>query len=143
LPDLQSDAILRVIDANCNRLREALRVIEEYVRFVELDERHCVTLKELRHSLIAIESAFGRGALVRSRDTASDPFANTNRPEELRRSNVDDILIAGFKRAQEASRALEEYCKVTRKPELSERAKTIRFTLYAAEKSILEGLGND
>ena len=56
----QSGAVYRVLDANLNRLREALRVVEEYYRFIESRSDVCAGLKSLRHSLIGIEASLGR-----------------------------------------------------------------------------------
>jgi thiamine-phosphate pyrophosphorylase len=129
-----SDSIYRVLDANLNRLREALRVIEEYYRFFKNDTQIVVTLKKLRHSVKEIELGVGRESLLKGRDSLSDCLADKNRPEELQRETVTDILAASCKRAQEASRVIEEYTKITDYPELSEKAKTIRFSLYNVEK---------
>jgi ThiD2 family len=128
------DQVLRIIDANLNRLREALRVIEEYFRFMSTDKGRAIALKSMRHSLDVMEAGVGRSRLLSSRDVASDPFANANRPEELSRDDVDDVLRANFKRAQEAARVIEEFAKVSTAPSLSEKAKTVRFSLYAFEK---------
>lgn len=130
----ESDSIYRVLDANINRLREALRVIEEYYRFFKNDAPVALTLKKLRHSVKEIEIDLGREPLLKGRNTFSDCFADKNRPEELQRKNVTDILAASCKRAQEASRVIEEYAKITDYPEISEKAKTIRFSLYNVEK---------
>jgi thiamine-phosphate pyrophosphorylase len=132
--DSDKSPVLRIIDANLNRLREALRVIEEYFRFVNLDEGKAIRLKQARHSLEDIERSFGTGTLVSCRDTETDPFAAANRPEETGRTSVMDTLAANFKRAQEASRVIEEYAKITDSPHISECAKKIRFSVYAIEK---------
>lgn len=129
-----AESIYRVLDANLNRLREALRVIEEYYRFFQNDAQTAVVLKELRHKLEKIENGFGREILLKYRDTVNDCFADKNRPEELHRKSEADILIASFKRAQEAARVIEEYTKITEHPEFSEIAKTIRFSVYNVEK---------
>ena len=129
--------VLRVIDANLNRLREALRVVEEYFRFINSDEAAAVGLKQMRHSIERIESGVGRAALLAHRDTETDPFARENRPEELTRNRTIDVLAANLKRAQEAARVLEEYVKLTDAPRLSEIAKTVRFDLYLIEKNTL------
>jgi thiamine-phosphate pyrophosphorylase len=129
--------IYRVLDANCNRLREAFRIIEEYFRFIQNNELISVSLKQMRHSLIDLETTLGHSALLDARETETDCFASKNRPEEMVRSNGKDIVIAGFKRAQEAARVIEEYIKVTQAASWSEQAKTIRFTLYNLEKQLL------
>jgi thiamine-phosphate pyrophosphorylase len=140
LPGNKSEAILRVIDANLNRLREALRVIEEYFRFIDLNKDITIDLKQLRHSLEELENNFDQRALLSSRDTQTDPFAGKNREEELNRRSETDIVKASFKRAQEAARVLEEYIKITQQQQMSEKAKSIRFILYTIEKKVMENL---
>ena len=137
MPRNESEAILRVIDANLNRLREALRVIEEYFRFINLNKNISIDLKQLRHSLEGLEKSFDQKALLEARDTVTDPFAGKNRDEELSRTNEIDIVKASFKRAQEAARVLEEYTKITQPQSRSEKAKDIRFMLYKIEKNIM------
>lgn len=143
MPINEPEAILRVIDANLNRLREALRVIEEYFRFINLNKNISIDLKQLRHSLEELEKNFDQKALLKSRDTVTDPFAGKNRNEELSRTNEIDIVKASFKRAQEAARVVEEYTKLTQHQKNSEKAKSIRFMLYAIEKKIMENIFDD
>ena len=129
-----NSAVFRILDANLNRLREALRVIEDYFRFSTSLETIAVQLKQLRHSLEEIEQEIGPGRLLAHRDTGADPFANVNRPEEMGRSSPMQIVSGNFKRAQEACRVIEEYTKITEAPHLSGKAKIMRFSLYAIEK---------
>ncbi len=133
-PDQQT--IYRILDANLNRLREALRVIEEFPRFGSGNTALSVKLKTARHALIDIESALGREKLLENRDTDSDPFSRDVRPEELVRAGVEDILVANLKRAQEAARVLEEYGKVSQGRQVPDKAKRIRFLLYSLEKDL-------
>jgi len=130
-----SDAIYRILDANFNRLREALRVVEEYFRFIVENENACLALKRMRHQLADMEKATGQDTLLRERDTAGDCFASESRPEEMDRSNAQDVLTANFKRAQEACRVIEEYSKAAGAEQVSKTAKEIRFALYALQKS--------
>jgi len=130
-----SDDIYRILDANFNRLREALRVVEEYFRFIIENEDACVALKRMRHQLADMEKNIGQDALLQGRDTASDCFATESRPEEMDRSNAADVKTANFKRAQEACRVIEEYSKATGAAQVSQTAKEIRFSLYALQKS--------
>jgi thiamine-phosphate pyrophosphorylase len=134
----ETNAIFRVLDANLNRLREALRVIEEYFRFIASQPPVAKQLKKLRHDLEELEQGFGAERLLAGRDTGSDPFANLNRPEEMDRATVLGVVAANFKRAQEAARVIEEYAKITDVPFLSEKAKTMRFSLYTVEKQMRE-----
>ena len=49
--------LARIIDANLNRAREALRTLEDLARFVLDDEAICTRLKRARHELVgAVES---------------------------------------------------------------------------------------
>jgi hypothetical protein len=130
--------VFRVLDANLNRLREALRVVEEYFRFIAAEAEIASQLKKLRHDLEELEQGFGQRRLLAGRDTGSDPFANSNRPEEMDRPTIMTVVGANFKRGQEAARVIEEYSKITDVPLLSEKAKTIRFSLYSIEKSVME-----
>jgi thiamine-phosphate pyrophosphorylase len=128
--------IYRILDANFNRLREALRVAEEYFRFIAENEEASVSLKQMRHMLTGMEKIIGQESLLSGRDTANDCFASASRPEEMNRSSPDDVLNANFKRAQEASRVIEEYAKVCGAEQVSRSAKEIRFSLYALQKSL-------
>ncbi|MCU0609358.1 MAG: hypothetical protein MUF22_06290 [Chitinispirillaceae bacterium] len=133
------NGIYRVLDANLNRLREALRVLEEYFRFLDGNTGICVALKGLRHDLIIIETALDREMLLKNRDTATDCFANGNRPEELTRSGPAALLAANFKRAQEAARVIEEYAKIVTKNEAASGiAKKVRFSVYTLEKETVD-----
>ncbi|MBD3242537.1 MAG: hypothetical protein GF331_18250 [Chitinivibrionales bacterium] len=138
----QSQTVYRVIDANLNRLREALRVVEEYVRFSLEDCALSVRLKTMRHELRRIEEAAGRERLLAGRNTAGDPFASENRPEERRREGLHAIVWANLKRAQEAARVLEEYTKITDMAAAADIAKRLRFDAYAIEKQLAEQLDN-
>lgn len=59
---------LRILDANLNRLREGIRVVEDVFRYVYNDAQTASRLKELRHiSRIAIYEE-----LLSSRDIKND-----------------------------------------------------------------------
>jgi thiamine-phosphate pyrophosphorylase len=120
-----------------------MRVIEEYFRFMENNPELSIELKGLRHNLIGIEKKLGRNNLISNRDTATDCFSKETRPEELTRECVEDIVYAGFKRAQEASRVIEEYSKIAGSPDASAIAKSVRFSLYTIEKTLWKTLNNE
>jgi len=121
----------RVIDANLNRLKEGIRVIEDMARYADNDKALSSRLKKLRH-LAKIEDI---QALLESRDAQNDVLRPTIE-SEMERSSIESIIIANYKRAQESSRVLEEVYKVVN-PMLSERFKTIRYELYTLEKQNL------
>ena len=123
--------LYRVIDANLNRLKEGIRVIEDMARYSDNNKNFSSQLKDLRH-LAKIEDI---QPLLKSRDAQNDVLRPT-RASEMERSSVESIIIANYKRAQESSRVLEEIYKVV-EPALSERFKHIRYELYTLEKDNL------
>jgi hypothetical protein len=128
--------LLRVVDANINRLKEGVRVIEDIARYVHNDKELSTSLKNLRH-LCRIEHL---EALLASRDSVNDVLRPTMQ-SEMNRTNLLSIIIANYKRAQESSRVLEELYKIV-EPALSEQFKTIRYELYTLEKKNVLDLSN-
>ncbi len=126
--------LLRVVDANLNRLKEGIRVIEDIARYVHNDKELSTSLKHLRH-LCRIEPL---EALLTSRDSINDVLRPTMQ-SEMNRTDLKSIVIANYKRGQESSRVLEELYKII-DPALSERFKTIRYELYTLEKKNVLGL---
>jgi thiamine-phosphate pyrophosphorylase len=118
---------LRLIDANLNRLREGIRVVEDIFRYVYNDKQTAIKLKELRH-LSRLENYI---ELLETRDVKNDVLRSSIK-SELNRTNLYSILIANFKRAQESSRVLEEFCKLISIKD-SENFKYIRYELYNLE----------
>lgn len=118
---------LRLIDANLNRLREGIRVVEDIFRYVYNDKKTSLKLKSLRH-LARLENYT---ELLESRDIQNDVLKESIKSEQ-NRDNLFSILIANFKRAQESARVLEEFCKLTSIKD-SENFKYIRYELYNLE----------
>ena len=123
--------LYRVVDANLNRLKEGIRVIEDIARYVHNDKALASALKQLRHQC-RIEPL---ELLLASRDSVNDVLRPSVQ-SEMNRSDLKSILIANYKRGQESSRVLEELYKIV-DPELSERFKFIRYELYTLEKTNL------
>jgi thiamine-phosphate pyrophosphorylase len=128
----------RILDANANRAREALRVVEDYCRFVLEDGFLCGELKSLRHSLTAILSELIPGNLLESRDTQGDVGTTLTTAREQQRYALADVVKANLKRLQEALRCLEEYGKL-REPMLGEVLKGQRYRAYILECALLLG----
>jgi hypothetical protein len=124
-------SLYRVIDANLNRLKEGVRVIEDIARYVSNDKELASKLKELRHQS-RIDDLQN---LLLSRDSVNDVLRPTV-SSEMNRDSLEDIIIANYKRAQESSRVLEELYKIVQ-PELSENFKSLRYALYQLEKENL------
>jgi thiamine-phosphate pyrophosphorylase len=62
----------RVLDANLNRGREALRVLEDHCRFVLNDRFLTEQVKEYRHTLAAASAQLPPALLLAARDTPGD-----------------------------------------------------------------------
>jgi thiamine-phosphate pyrophosphorylase len=123
-----SSKIERLIDANLNRLKEGLRVVEDICRYVHNDTTLTPQIKTLRHQL---QSAYSKERLTH-RDIEGDT-QKSSRKSELIRTSLDDLVIANFSRTQESARVLEEVFKLN-SIELSELFKQLRYKLYAIEK---------
>ncbi len=126
-----------MVDANLNRLKEGIRVIEDIARYVHNDKNLSTSLKNLRHQC-RIEPL---EELLASRDSVNDVLRPTL-PSEMNRTDLKSILIANYKRGQESARVLEELYKIV-VPEISEQFKQIRYELYGLEKENLLNLGNE
>jgi thiamine-phosphate pyrophosphorylase len=118
---------LRLIDANLNRLREGIRVVEDIFRYIYNDKEISTKLKNLRH--LARLDLYTE--MLETRDVKNDVLRESIKSEQ-NRDDLYSILIANFKRAQESSRVLEEFCKLT-SIEDSENFKYIRYELYNLE----------
>jgi thiamine-phosphate pyrophosphorylase len=127
-------AVLRLLDANLNRAREALRVMEDYARFVLDDGRVCGQLKELRHDLAEATRDIAAGAIL-YRDTPGDAGRENKTNAELRRDDLAAVVIAAGKRLGEALRAIEEYLK-TISPAQAAMVESIRYRFYSVEQDL-------
>jgi len=124
--------IVRLIDANLNRLKEGIRVIEDIARYHDNNGSLSLKLKNLRHQCRIDEKYL---ELLSSRDSINDVLRPSTK-SEMNRTNIKDILIANYKRAQESARVLEEATKIWGN-EIAECFKNIRYELYALEKESL------
>jgi len=127
---------LRLIDANLNRLREGIRVVEDIFRYVYNNKQIASKLKTLRHQsrIDCYEE------LLVSRDIQNDCLKQTTKSES-NREDLYSILIANFKRAQESSRVLEEFTKLE-SVITSDIFKNIRYELYDLEKALINITSN-
>ncbi len=131
-------AVLRILDANLNRAREALRVIEDYARFVLNDDSICGELKQLRHDLAQASAGFA-GAAILHRDTPGDVGTATKTATELARDDVANVVTAADKRLGEALRTIEEYLK-TIDPTSASQVEAIRYRFYDLEQRVARTL---
>ncbi len=127
-------SVLRIIDANANRAREALRVVEDYARFGLSDDDLCSRLKLLRHDLAeALKDTLADAVLCR--DTTGDVGTTIKTPAELVRDDLSHVVIAAGKRFGEAIRCLEEFAKTT-DPAAAAKLEQIRYRFYVLEQTV-------
>ncbi|MEZ2275637.1 MAG: thiamine phosphate synthase [Microcoleus sp.] len=125
-------ALCRILDANLDRAREGLRIIEEWCRFGLNSADLAGECKQLRQEL-----AFWHTAELRSaRDTPADPGTELTHPQEEQRSGLQQLLEANFCRVEEALRVLEEYGKVY-DPNMGKAFKQMRYRVYTLESDLL------
>ncbi|WP_204106372.1 MULTISPECIES: thiamine phosphate synthase [Spirulina sp. CCY15215] len=127
----QMQVVYRILDANLDRAREGLRIIEEWCRFGLSDRQLTRECKEMRQEIATWHTTDIRLA----RDTLGDPGTDLSHPQEEARSNIKQVLQANLCRVQEALRVLEEYAKLER-PEMAAAAKQVRYRTYVLESQL-------
>ena len=125
---------LRIVDANINRYKEGIRVVEDIYRYIHNNHSIASSLKSLRHIKLPISNK----ELLFQRDSINDVLKSSTKSEQ-QRDNIKDIVIANLKRAEESARVLEEVFKLYN-VEISEKFKSSRYSLYNIEKVIFEFL---
>ncbi len=123
---------LRILDANLNRLREGIRVVEDICRYHKNSKELSLKLKNLRH----LSRLNNHHDLITCRDVLNDPLKESTKSEKSRDS-LESVILSNAKRAQESARVLEEILKLTDLNE-AEKFKQIRYELYSLEKQILQ-----
>ena len=129
---MKSNLPLRTIDANLNRFKEGIRVVEDILRY-EYNSPLAKKLKEIRHIKIP-----NYDEIIKHSDSLNDILKPSTK-DELKRDSIKDIIISNLKRAQESARVLEEIYKILDK-NTSETFKNARYKLYNIEKEILTGI---
>lgn len=131
--------ILRIIDANINRISEGLRVLEDIARFAVEDEELSRQFKTVRHQLNSLVEEIGPH-IIETRDAPGDVGANFDVIHEHR--DLSSIVSANAKRAQQGVRVLEELSKLPGLKALlpTDVLKESRYKIYALEKILVTRL---
>ncbi len=136
---MQKNIILttRIIDANLNRIREGIRVIEDILRFHLHNKIYIKELKKIRHEITSlIPKVYDEIDIVKYREAVNDPGRKIKLKTEQERTSLRNVLLANFKRIEESLRVLEEIIKL-KNTDVSEEIKKIRFKVYTLEKKVL------
>lgn len=125
----------RILDANLNRAREALRVVEDCGRFVLNDPAITAMAKNYRSSLRELIDQLPVRELIISRDTSGDIGTEMTSPTELQRTSVEQVAVAACKRLTESLRTIEEYSKII-SPEVAVGVERLRYDTYTLEQRL-------
>ena len=124
--------VFQIIDANLDRAREGLRVLEDWARF-GLGGNDCVAkIKNYRQIL-------GKNHLEvykQSRNYIEDQFKGLTHQEQNNRKNPEQIICSNAGRVQEALRVIEEFSRL-HNHKLSKIASEIRYEIYSIEIELL------
>ena len=124
----------RAVDANLNRARESLRVLDDYARFVRNDRGLTSTVKSLRHRLVEAETLLPTGLLLSSRDAAGDVGSTIGLGGEYIRTSTLAVAVANLKRLQESLRSAEEFGKIL-STLFAKSIEAMRYESYTLEKA--------
>lgn len=136
--DMRPQAVARILDANLDRAREGLRVLEEWFRFGLDSGDWSAECKEMRQALARWHS----NPLRSARDTSHDQGTLIDHPDEFQRKDLEHVLQANCSRVQEALRVLEEYGKLAEirqlvPPGMAKICQQMRYRLYEIENELL------
>jgi thiamine-phosphate pyrophosphorylase len=130
--DSYHPVLYRILDANLDRAREGLRVIEEWCRFGLENAPLTDCCKRLRQQL----GGWHSNQLRAMRNTPEDPGTQLTHAQEQQRSSLQGLLQVNFARIQEALRVLEEYGKLYNSA-LAADCKHMRYQVYDLESQLL------
>lgn len=131
-PKPLNPAINRILDANLDRAREGLRIIEEWCRFGLNNRNFTKDCKEMRAELAKWHST----QLRMARNTPEDVGTALSHPQEEVRDSLESLLQANLCRIQEALRVLEEYGKLYH-PNMGITFKQMRYRVYTLESNLM------
>ena len=126
-------SVARILDANVNRAREALRVMEDAARFVLEDSQLTAAIKQLRHDFAITLKQLDN--LDLNRDTLGDVGTQIATKTELTRDSISQVVIAAGKRLSEALRSIEEYGKIVN-ANFASAIEKLRYRGYNLEQQL-------
>ncbi len=124
--------VYRILDANLDRAREGLRIIEEWCRFGLNNAQMTLECKKERQEIARWHTVQMRAA----RDTLGDAGTELTHPQEEQRTSIKSLLQANFCRVQEALRVVEEYGKLYN-PNMGKAFKQMRYRVYNLESYLM------
>ena len=122
----------QIIDANLDRAREGLRVLEDWARFGIGKEDFVIKIKNFRQIL-------GKNHLEiykNSRNHIDDQCKGLTHIEQAKKKSPEKIISSNAARVQEALRVIEEFSR-DHNQKLSKLASNIRYEVYTLEIELL------
>ena len=130
--DAEDLRIYQIIDANLDRAREGLRILEDWARFGLGKKKYVEKIKNFRQIL-------GKNHLEvykQSRNHIKDKCKGLTHHEQFNRKTSEQIISSNSARVQEALRVIEEFSRI-QNHELSKIASGIRYEIYTIEIDLL------
>ncbi|MEW6182207.1 MAG: thiamine phosphate synthase [Bacillota bacterium] len=128
---MRADVLNRVFDANLNRAREGLRVLEDIARFVLEDADLAERARNARH-VLRTPPGIDYGQIIEARSVSRDFGSEYPAPHHR---GLVSVVIANARRVQEAARVLEETARNLCFDSV-EDFKRLRYTAYQLEQDI-------
>ncbi len=134
---MKPQAIARILDANLDRAREGLRVIEDWCRFGLEVSDWATECKVMRQML----AEWHLDPLKQARDTPGDLGTEDSYPDKLQRADLNQVLQANCGRVQESLRVIEEYAKLNLESlslpvDMAVQVKRMRYRMYDLETQL-------
>ena len=130
--ELEDLRIFQIIDANLDRAREGLRVIEDWARFGLGKRKYAERIKNFRQIL----GSHHLEIYKQSRNYVEDQCKGLTHKEQINRKTPEQIISSNSGRVQEALRVIEEFSRINNN-ELSKIASDIRYEIYTMEVELL------
>jgi len=128
--------IWRTLDASANRSAEAVRVLEDILRFCLDDAFLSQEAKAIRHELAIIFSREDLQARIRLRDVLRDVGVSTTVAKTAPRTEIKHVVAANAARASQSIRSLEE-CSRLVVPAVTTAFEQLRYRIYTLEKAAM------
>ena len=128
--------IWRTLDASANRSAEAVRVLEDILRFCLNDAFLSQEAKAIRHELAVIFSREDFQPRIRLRDVLRDVGVSTTVAKTPPRTEMKHVFAANAARASQSIRSLEE-CSRLVVPAVTAAFEQLRYRIYTLEKAAM------
>ena len=128
--------IWRTLDASANRSAEAVRVLEDILRFCLNDAFLSQEAKAIRHELAIIFSREEFQPRIWFRDVLRDVGVSTTVAKTPPRTEMKHVFAANAARASQSIRSLEE-CSRLVVPAVTAAFEQLRYRIYTLEKAAM------